>query len=209
MQTNKDIFSNIYSNNEWNCGDDRAEPSSGPGSSLEYTEKLRTNLLIILLRFNVKTFLDAGCGDLTWMGPMLNKINTRYIGVDVVDMLINEHKKKFPDTEFHVKDITTDALPMADMMMCRDCLFHMSNEDIFKTLRNFLNSNIKYLFTTTHVTDHANYDIQTGTFRILNLLDQPFNFPTPLYSIDDTYGNHPQRNMAVWSREQLLTLHAF
>ncbi len=120
MQTNKDIFSNIYSNKEWNSGNDRAEPSSGPGSSLEYTEKLRTNLLIMLLRFNVKTFLDAGCGDLTWMSTLLNKINTKYIGVDIVEMLIDSHKKNFPSIEFHVNDITVDPLPAADMMMCRD-----------------------------------------------------------------------------------------
>lgn len=206
MQTNKDIFSNIYSNKEWNGVNDLSGPLSGPGSSLEYTEKLRTNLLIILLRFNVKTFLDAGCGDLTWMSTMLNKINAKYIGVDVVEMLIDNHKKNFPSIEFHVNDITADPLPMADMMMCRDCLFHMSNEDVFKTLRNFLKSNIKYLFTTTHVTDFPNTDIQTGSFRILNLLDTPFNFPTPLYSIDDTYSHHPQRNMAVWSREQIETI---
>lgn len=200
MQTNKDIFETIYKDKRW-C--EINGPLSGPGSSLEYTEKLRMNLPSILTKFNVKTFLDAGCGDLTWMSLLLSNNNIKYIGVDVVETLIQSHKQKYPQIEFHVKDITVDPLPSADIMFCRDCLFHMSNIDLFKTLRNFLTSNIPYIFTTSHVTNQPNYDIQTGSFRFLNLLDQPFNFPTPLYSIDDTYGNHPQRNMVIWSREQI------
>ena len=200
MKTNKDIFENIYKDKLWHKDN---SPLSGPGSSLEYTEKLRNNLPTILAKFNVKTLLDAGCGDLTWMSLLLTDGNIKYIGVDVVETLIQSHKQKFPQIEFHVKDITVDSLPSADMMLCRDCLFHMSDKDIFNALRNFLNSNIPYIFTTSHVTDRLNYDIQTGDFRILNLLNHPFNLPTPLYSIDDTYERHPRRNMVIWSREQI------
>lgn len=202
MQRNKEIFENIYKNRRWN-GSNPNGPLSGSGSSLEYTEKLRINLPDILKKFNVKTLLDAGCGDLTWMSVILEDINVKYIGVDVVETLIEKHKKKFPHIEFHSMDITVDKLPDADMMLCRDCLFHMSDEDLFKTLRNFLSAKIPYIFTTLHVTNQKNRDIQTGGFRRLNLLDHPFNFPTPLYTIDDTYAHHPPRNMSIWSREQI------
>lgn len=199
---NKDIFSSIYENQVWSLRDPNV-PLSGPGSSVEYTEKLRSHFPDILERFNVKTLLDAGCGDLTWMSLLLKDINIKYIGVDVVESLIQNHRNNFPSIEFHVKDITSDTLPQADMMLCRDCMFHMSYEDISRTLHNFVNSNIKFLFTTTHVTNEPNRDIITGDFRLLDLLKFPFNFPEPLYIMDDTYAHHPQRNMAIWSREQL------
>jgi hypothetical protein len=202
MRKNKEIFENIYKNRRWN-GSNPNGPLSGSGSSLEYTEKLRMSLPSILEKFNVKTLLDAGCGDLTWMSVILDDIKVKYIGVDVVETLIEKHKQNFTNIEFHSMDITVDKLPAADMMLCRDCLFHMSNYDLFKTLRNFLSADIPYIFTTLHVTNQINYDIQTGEFRKLNLLEDPFNFPTPLYTIDDTYAHHLPRNMSIWSREQI------
>lgn len=203
MSINRDIFSSIYDNQVWSLRDPSV-PLSGPGSSVEYTEKLRNNFPNILETFNVKTLLDAGCGDLTWMSLLLNDLSIKYIGVDVVESLIEKHKTNFPAIEFHVKDITVDPLPSADMMLCRDCLFHMSNKDLYETLHNFVNSNISFLFTTTHVTDVFNSDIATGEFRYLNLMTAPFNFPQPLYTMDDTYAHHPQRNMSVWSRNQII-----
>lgn len=202
MLSNRDIFSDIYKNEVWSLGNP-ATPQSGPGSSVEYTENLRAQLPAILKSFNVKTLLDAGCGDLTWMRLLLNDLNIRYIGVDVVESLIEKHKIDFPEVEFHVKDITTDSLPSADMMLCRDCLFHMSYDDILKTLRNFVNSNTPFLFTTSHITNDSNFDIATGGFRLLNLMASPFDFPEPLYTIYDTHDHHPPRNMAIWSREQI------
>lgn len=201
MLHNKEIFSVIYKNKSW-VGSE-LDPLSGPGSSLEYTQQLRAQLPAILKHFKVETLLDAGCGDLTWMGTLLDTLDVKYIGVDVVDSLIESHKTKFPLIEFHVKDITTDTLPAADMMMCRDCLFHLSNDDILKTLHNFLSSNIRYMFTTSHVVGHENYDINTGSFRRLDLLQSPFNFPMPLFSLDDTFSYHPERTMSIWSRDQI------
>lgn len=204
MQQNKEIFSNIYKNKSWIRTIE--DPLSGPGSSLEYTENLRARLPSILKYFKINVLLDAGCGDLTWMGTLIETLEVKYIGIDIVDSLIEEHKRKYPLIEFYSKDITSDTLPVADMMMCRDCLFHMSNIDIFKTLHNFVNSKIPYLFTTSHVTDFENYDIATGGFRLLNLRKTPFNFSTPLFSMDDTFEDHPERKISVWSREQIATI---
>jgi hypothetical protein len=205
MLTNKDIFSDIYKNEVWSHGNPTIPPS-GPGSSVEYTENLRNNFQDILQRFNVKTLLDAGCGDLTWMSLLLNDLNIKYIGVDVVESLIEKHKVDYPSIQFYVKDITKDPLPSADMMMCRDCLFHMSYHHLYETLYNFVNSNIPYLFTTTHITNNFNFDIATGGFRLLNLMTSPFNFPEPLYTIYDSYAHHPPRNMAIWSRDQIISI---
>ena len=79
-------------------------------------------------------------------------------------------------------DILKDKLPKYDLMICRDCLMHFSNEDIFKSFINFSNSSIKYLLTTSHLEYKKgkfkkikNKDIIKGEFRTLNLFSKPFN----------------------------------
>jgi hypothetical protein len=75
---------------------------------------------------------------------------------------------------------------------------------IFDVLRNFVNSNIKYILTTSHPTSSVkDLERMDGSYRLLNLFLGPYNFPEPLYRLDDTYGGHPTREMCVWSREQI------
>jgi hypothetical protein len=64
--------------------------------------------------------------------------------------------------------------------MVRDCLFHLSYEDINKFLKNIRNVNYKYLLTTTHIdtieNNFKNMDIISGDARFINLFAKPFNF---------------------------------
>ena len=73
--------------------------------------------------------------------------------------------------------------------MVRDCLFHLSYEDINRFLTNLSNTNYKYLLTTTHTVekDFKNSNINTGDFRLINLFGPPFSFdPTKVKSrVDD------------------------
>ena len=76
-------------------------------------------------------------------------------------------------------DIRIDKLPVSDLMICRDCLFHFSYEDIFKFLDNFLISDIKYILLTSHLNTEnkfENKNIVTGDFRKIDLFSKPFNF---------------------------------
>ena len=200
--SNKDIFSKIYKNGEWSGPGNT--PLSGPGSSLWYTERLRSAFPGIIDKFKVKTLFDAGCGDLTWMSTLFDSLDIQYVGADVVDFLIEENRVKFPNLDLRVMDITIDPLPQADMMMCRDCMFHMSFEDIFRTLNNFVKSNIPLLFTTSHDTPAENVDIQTGGFAELNFLKKPFCFPEPIFSMDDTVPPFEKRSVCIWTREQVI-----
>ena len=58
----------------------RQSGKSGPGSTIEYTKNLRFHLPIIIDKFNVKTLLDAPCGDLVWMSTILKNNNLIEIG---------------------------------------------------------------------------------------------------------------------------------
>ena len=96
--------------------------------------------------------------------------------------------------------------PDADLMICRDCLFHLSFEDTKKLLKNFLDSNIEYLLTTTYENKSLfiNTDIVSGHFRLIDLTISPYNFPlTPLEMIEDWKFPDHKRFMYLWSREQV------
>jgi hypothetical protein len=91
-------------------------------------------------------------------------------------------------------------------MICRDCLFHLSNRDIVLLLQNFVASNSSYLLTNTHVNDGSivNTDIKAGDFRLIDLFSEPFCLPKDvLYRIDDYVQPFPPREMCLWDREQI------
>ncbi|MCZ6717316.1 MAG: class I SAM-dependent methyltransferase, partial [Gammaproteobacteria bacterium] len=107
--------------------------------------------------------------------------DTQYIGVDIVAPLIAASQEKFgnENTRFVHLDIISQKLPDADLWLCRDCLFHLSYDDIFSVIGNFLNSDIRYLLTSTHPECDRNIDIPTGHFRLLNMELPPFSFCRP------------------------------
>lgn len=194
----EEVFTYIYENNVWGL-----ESVSGSGSTMFYTRPLRGALPTILERNNVNVIFDAPCGDFGWMREVLKEVDVHYIGGDIVKPLVESLKPLETDKiEFRHFDITKDEFPKADMWFCRDCLFHLSYDDIFKALRLFLDSGIPLLMTTKH--PGRNQDIQTGGFRPLNLCEEPFKFsPDPLDRVDDYISGFLAREMVVWSREQV------
>lgn len=199
-------FTWIYSTNHWRS----EESASGEGSTLEYTENLRKELPKLFTSFSIKTVFDAPCGDFNWMKHLLPTVDVEYIGGDIVRPMIESHVKKYTNEKvsfIHI-NLINDSFPKADLMICRDCLFHLSFEDTKSVLKNFVDSGIPYLLTTTHkpLDGVENSDILTGDFRLIDLLSAPYNFPAnPLVRIDDWMDPEPERQMCLWSREQLIT----
>lgn len=201
----EDRFTAIYRANRWGS----PESVSGPGSTLNYTAKLRERLPDLIEAYSVRTVFDAPCGDFNWMHLVVQSGDFNYIGGDIVEALIDRNNQCFRNerTLFIHLDITAHNFPKADLMILRDCLFHMSDKDIWATLNNFVQSQIPYLLTTTHMnlSGFANNDISTGEFRLLDLFSSPFCFPRdPLERIEDWIEPYPPREMCLWSREQVL-----
>ncbi|WP_341880169.1 hypothetical protein [Synechococcus sp. UW140] len=201
------LFTSIYLNNYWGS----SESLSGPGSSLDSTVEIRTNLPILFDKFNIKSVFDAPCGDMNWMRYISYKHPLKYIGGDIVREIVNTNASKFSsiNISFVLFDITTNNFPAADVWLCRHCLFHLSNLDIFHALEQFASSDIKYILTTSHVTDadHVNRDIVTGDWRLLNLRMPPFNFPINAeWEVLDYIDPHPAATLTLWKREQILEL---
>ena len=158
--------------------------------------------------YGVARLLDAPCGDFNWMRHVVPGLGVEYIGGDVVKALVRRNRGEFGATgvSFHHMNIVCDPLPASDLMMVRDCLFHLSYDDIYRFLENFCRSHIGLLLTTTHLPpDGENIDIRTGGWRMIHIFSPPFCFPQePLRRIDDWVAPHPPREMCLFSREQVV-----
>ncbi len=198
----EDRFTYIYGHNKWK----NAESRSGAGSTLDYTENIRSEIPHLLKRFGIKRMLDAPCGDYNWFRTV-EREGVGYIGADIVKALVESNQEKYSDetTEFIHLDIAEDELPEVDLWMCRDCFIHLSYDLIEAALANFERSNIPYLLVSTYPEVTENFDIPTGHARTLNLRLPPFDFPEPLLSIGDTAMGFEKRELALWARSELIT----
>lgn len=177
------------------------ETLCGAGSTLANTEHLRAHLVEVLHRLDVKTLLDAPCGDFNWMAQV-DLGGIEYIGADYsVENLVIAKNRQASGT-FIELDIVREDLPDADAMLCRDFYQHLPNQMVFAALRNFLASGISWLLATTHE-GKSNSDIAfAGMFRHINLCLPPFNFPEPSILIADPPGSG--HFLGAWSRSEVL-----
>ncbi len=118
------------------------------------------------------------------MKLVIPEVDINYIGLDIIDDLITKNKHKFESKKvnFKVANICQDELPSCDIIMVRDCLFHLSYYDINQFLINLSKTNYKYLLTTNHIVEKGfeNTNIITGDFRIIDLFREPFDFDSKL-----------------------------
>jgi|KBSSwiS6_1023812.scaffolds.fasta_scaffold09086_1 SAM-dependent methyltransferase len=197
----EDVFRHAYRHNIW--GD--PESVSGPGSGLARTKQFREQIPSLLSDLEAPFLLDAGCGDFNWMREV--QPIEQYLGIDIVPELIVHCREKYSAGRrtFMHGDITRDALPRADVILCRDCLVHFSFKDIFAAIDNFKKSQSRYLLATTFIAFSENLDVATGEWRRLNMELHPFNFPPPDRLIDE-YCPHPDgadKRLGLWRLENV------
>jgi len=142
--------------------------------------------------------LDAPCGDFNWMSHV-NLSGIKYTGADIIEDLISQNKKKYPEIFFITADITTDSLPYSDVVLCRDCFIHLPNELIIKSINNFKMSGIKYMLTNTYNFINYNKNIKPGQFRMINLLLPPFSLKEPELVIEEDFtSGYPDKQLGLW-----------
>lgn len=203
---NDSRFDYIFSEGIW-ARSTNGESHSGVGSTLEFTKVYRPQLQQYLSQFTGQniTFFDAPCGDLNWVKDII-PANVKYIGGDISGLLIDNLKQQFPHHDLRKFDIITDVFPDADIWHCRHCLFHLSLSDIQKSLENFLRSNIQTALITNHfMPDLITFDIPTGSYRPLDLMNFPFYLPKPeRWLLDcELLGGKNFMATGIWSREQI------
>jgi len=197
-------FSIMYSKNLW--GSD--ESVSGRGSTLDQTETIRKKIPILLEKLNAKSLLDIPCGDFNWLSKTELNIE-KYIGGDIIPELIAQNKKKY-ETDgktFKLMDVTKSKLPKVDVILCRDCLVHLSYKNIFSAIRNFKESKSKYLLSTTFTHGKKNRNIFSGCWRPINLKLPPFNFPKEISIINEGFtkadGSGFDKSLGLWNLEDV------
>jgi hypothetical protein len=169
-------FARIFTTNLW-----ASDSRSGLGSELTATAVVREQLPRVLQALDATSLLDLPCGDFSWLSTV--PLDVDYIGGDIVADLVASNEQQFGGPgarrRFMRLDLTADALPRVDVVLCRDCLVHLSFGHISQAFDNLRRSGSTWLLTTTFLEHHENADIESGDWRMLNLTRPPFNLPAP------------------------------
>jgi glycosyltransferase involved in cell wall biosynthesis len=197
----KEKFSEVYEKNIFGGRVSR----SGEGSDLVQTKVIREQLPKVIETLSVRTILDAPCGDWYWMKETELKVQ-QYIGVDIVEPMINKHMSEFGNATrtFKCLNLAEDTLPKADLIFSRDCLVHLKFGDALKILKNFKQSGAKYLLTTTFTDRNYNNDLigKDNFWRALNMRLAPFYFPEPILIINEgcteEAGQFQDKSLGLW-----------
>jgi hypothetical protein len=197
-------FERIYSTNLWSDPESR----SGVGSGLDSTRVLRAELPAALRKLEARVLLDVPCGDFTWM-EHVDLRGIEYIGGDIVPSIIEENQRLHAteSRRFTLVDLTRDELPGADVLLCRDCLVHLSYANIRAVLANIARSNIRYVLMTSFPGRGGNRDVQDGDWRTLDFQATPFSFPEPRLTIveecEEEDGSYADKSLLAWRVAEL------
>lgn len=178
---------------------------SGPGSTLESTIEIRKVLPKLIDKYNINSIADVPCGDLNWMKEVDLK-NVNYSGFDIVPNIVEKNRMTFSEMQFQVFDAVEEILPETDLIICRDLLIHLTNEQSRKVLANFKKSGSKFLLCSTYTSIDFNKEISIPKFgvgfRPLNLSLYPFNLGTPEFTINENNnegrGKFSDKSLALW-----------
>lgn len=165
----KDVFAKVYADGIWGSSNDPQQKFfSGTGSH----DQAMTGVYVGAVRSFVQslgvrpTAVDLGCGDFQ-VGVQLRDLFGTYVACDIVPSLVafNQTRHRDLDVDFRVLDLTADPLPTGDVILLRQVLQHLSNEQIKKVVPKLATS-CKYLVLTEHVPEGdgfvANLDMPTG-----------------------------------------------
>jgi len=200
-----EIFTKILRDNYWGS----THSASGTGSESAQTRAILAELPRVFRELQVRTFFDIPCGDFHWMRHApLDGID--YVGADIVRELVARNQQVYqrPQIRFEQLDLVTDPLPVADLVLCRDCLVHLPFREIWQALANLQRSGSKYLLTTTFVEHEENRDIRTGQWRTVNLQQPPFCLPPPSRLINEQCteegGRYRDKSLGLWRLADLV-----
>jgi hypothetical protein len=194
-----ELFAMIFERHFW----DGSASRSGSGSDLTQTKRIREVLPILVEELGVRSVLDVPCGDFYWMSRTDLRVE-KYIGADVVKELIAANSQAFRDDRrtFIVMDVTKDALPKVDLILCRDCFVHLSYEDIRHAIGNINKCGARYFLTTTFVDRETNTNTRAGAWRPINLEKPPFSLKAPIRVINEGCtegdGAYADKSLALW-----------
>lgn len=201
-------FNYIHKHRYWASSKDGS--LSGSGSSKNASKNILKELDNFILENNISSILDIPCGDWKWMADF-NMTNIKYTGGDIVQDIIDNNKRYSTDNiNFKKINLTSDSLISCDLIIVRDLLVHLKNDDIFKCLQNIKNHDIKYIGLTHYPNTTKNKNTSWGDrWRPLNMLIDPFNYTDPDYILSDNSNDgsiDEGRMLAIWKYDNFKKL---
>lgn len=153
----------------------------GNGSTLAHTKNVREWLPRLVDQLGIRSICDAGAGDMHWISRVEWSVDYRPF-----DLIPRQR-------EIERIDITTQALPECDAILCRMVLNHLDEERIQMALRQFRRSAVYLIATQFNGEDLPKRSPQ---FTRLDLRKEPYNLGEPLESVQD--GAESICSLAVW-----------
>lgn len=173
-------------------------------SSLAETSQLRSDIMTMFKRHNIKSIFDSGCNDSCFGAVMSSEFE--YHGGDIAMGLIAEAWEYNPGLDIIVHDCTTDPYPAVDCVFIRDVTIHLTTEDQMRFVQNWKTSNIPWLAVSHNTSIDTNTDLvyQNNKFghRETNWQIAPWNWPAPIDSTIEV-DSIEHRQIALWHRDQI------
>jgi len=143
----REVFSAIYANNTW--GGEADTFCSGSGSQIEASRPYSEMVKKFVAEHEIKSVLDIGCGDFS-VGQIIQVPGVKYTGVDIVPELIARNAELFGSGSIWFKclNVIEDELPEADLVLVRQVLQHLSNDQIARVLEKL--KHYRYVMVTEH-----------------------------------------------------------
>lgn len=172
-------FEKVYKNKEWGANPE-GKGYSGYGSTAQATVLWRTFLQQFMKENNIKSVVDAGCGDWT-STDLTDWSGVDYTGYDIVDSVIQADKAKFekPNIHFITANVVTTDMKPADLLIVKHVLQHLSNAEVAQLLTQLPKyKHVLLVDSVNNITlSGENNDIKAGSFRELDPTKPPFNVP--------------------------------
>jgi len=180
------IFTDIYENSTWGYNNNNNyNGCSGSGSSINYNiHNYIPFLKNYIIKNNIKSIVDLGCGDFL-CGPLIyNDLNISYFGYDIYDKIINFNQKQHSNYTFITSNFYNDKenLKTADLCILKDVLQHWPLNYIYSFLDYIVQSKkYKYILICNCCNQYKNNtDINIGSWRALNSKFLPLKKYSPI-----------------------------
>ena len=160
------IFDLVYDRDIWGGG-------SGVGSDMTCTAIYAGLVQHLISSFAIRRIVDIGCGD--WrFSRYIDFGEAEYLGVDIVASVVEANNQAYGTDRirFERVDATIFDLDECDLVLCKDVLQHLSNDNIFKILRQLSKAS---MWLITNDFWPVNEDCRNGDTRPLSLTAAPFS----------------------------------
>lgn len=132
----------------------------------------------------------------------------RYIGMDITETVVRQLKEKWTN-ERRVSIFSADLVShipktgKIDMVLNRDVLQHLPLKDGCLAVENLIQLDFDYLLIGSYPANKQNKNIETGKFYQVNIMEEPFNFPTPYMMFRERKDERRQKYIYIYKRSDI------